>query len=33
MKISAGTHIASTLGNIKRIHFVGVGGTGMSGHR
>ena len=31
MKISAGTHIASTLGNIKRIHFVGVGGTGMSG--
>ena len=25
------TQIVSTLGNIKRIHFVGVGGTGMSG--
>ena len=31
MKTPAGTHIAPTLGNIKRIHFVGVGGTGMSG--
>lgn len=31
MKTPAGKHIASTLGNIKRIHFVGVGGTGMSG--
>ena len=26
-----GTQVVSTLGNIKRIHFVGVGGTGMSG--
>lgn len=31
MKMSTNAHIASTLGNIKRIHFVGVGGTGMSG--
>ena len=31
MKTPTGKHIASTLGNIKRIHFVGVGGTGMSG--
>lgn len=31
MKMPTNAHIASTLGNIKRIHFVGVGGTGMSG--
>jgi UDP-N-acetylmuramate--alanine ligase len=31
MKIPASTHAASTFGNIERIHFVGVGGTGMSG--
>ena len=31
MKMTTNAHIASTLGNIKRIHFVGVGGTGMSG--
>jgi len=31
MKIPARTHAASTFGNIERIHFVGVGGTGMSG--
>jgi UDP-N-acetylmuramate--alanine ligase len=31
MKMPTSAHIASTLGNIKRIHFVGVGGTGMSG--
>ena len=31
MKTPNSVHIASTLGNIKRIHFVGIGGTGMSG--
>ena len=31
MSTPASTHIASTLGNIKRIHFVGIGGTGMCG--
>jgi len=31
MKFSNSEHIASTLGNIERIHFVGIGGTGMSG--
>ena len=31
MKMPTNAHIASTLGNIKRIHFVGIGGTGMSG--
>ena len=31
MKMPTNAHISSTLGNIKRIHFVGVGGTGMSG--
>ena len=31
MKMPTNAHIASTLGNIKRIHFVGVSGTGMSG--
>ncbi len=31
MKTPNNAHIASTLGNIKRIHFVGIGGTGMSG--
>lgn len=31
MKVPNSTHIASTLGNIKNIHFVGIGGTGMSG--
>ena len=31
MKTLNSVHIASTLGNIKRIHFVGIGGTGMSG--
>jgi UDP-N-acetylmuramate--alanine ligase len=31
MKIPHNAHIASSLGNIERIHFVGIGGTGMSG--
>ena len=31
MNIAGGTHAAPTLGNIERIHFVGIGGTGMSG--
>ena len=31
MKFPNSEHIASTLGNIERIHFVGIGGTGMSG--
>ena len=31
MKFPNSTYIASTLGNIERIHFVGIGGTGMSG--
>jgi UDP-N-acetylmuramate--alanine ligase len=31
MRLAASTHMVSTLGNVKRIHFVGVGGTGMSG--
>lgn len=31
MKFPNSTHIAPTLGNIERIHFVGIGGTGMSG--
>ena len=31
MKFPNSTYIAPTLGNIERIHFVGIGGTGMSG--
>ena len=31
MRLAASSHMVSTLGNVKRIHFVGVGGTGMSG--
>ena len=31
MKFPNSEHIASTLGNVERIHFVGIGGTGMSG--
>ena len=31
MMIPDSAHIASTLGNVERIHFVGIGGTGMSG--
>jgi UDP-N-acetylmuramate--alanine ligase len=31
MNIPTSTHVASTFGNIERIHFVGIGGTGMSG--
>ncbi len=31
MNISTSAHVASTFGNIERIHFVGIGGTGMSG--
>ncbi|MDD1626850.1 MAG: Mur ligase domain-containing protein, partial [Methylococcaceae bacterium] len=31
MKIPTSAHVASTFGNIERIHFVGIGGTGMSG--
>ncbi|MCX7097113.1 MAG: UDP-N-acetylmuramate--L-alanine ligase [Methylococcales bacterium] len=31
MKFPKSAHITSTLGNIERIHFVGIGGTGMSG--
>lgn len=31
MKFSDNAHNTSTLGNIERIHFVGIGGTGMCG--
>ena len=31
MKFPNSTYIAPTLGNVERIHFVGIGGTGMSG--
>ncbi len=31
MKIPTSAHVASTFGDIERIHFVGIGGTGMSG--
>jgi UDP-N-acetylmuramate--alanine ligase len=31
MKTSISAQVASTFGNIERIHFVGIGGTGMSG--
>ncbi|MDD1638551.1 MAG: UDP-N-acetylmuramate--L-alanine ligase, partial [Methylococcaceae bacterium] len=31
MMIPDSANIASTLGNVERIHFVGIGGTGMSG--
>src|SRR5664279_1925271 len=31
MKMPTGEHIVSTFGNVERIHFVGIGGTGMSG--
>jgi UDP-N-acetylmuramate--alanine ligase len=31
IKFPNSEHIDSTLGNIERIHFVGIGGTGMSG--
>ncbi len=31
MKFPDSAHFASVLGNIERIHFIGIGGTGMSG--
>jgi UDP-N-acetylmuramate--alanine ligase len=31
MKFPDSAHIVSTLGDIERIHFIGIGGTGMSG--
>ena len=31
MRIPNGAQVTTTFGNIERIHFVGVGGTGMSG--